>query len=201
MSYLRTINASVSTACPKCHQSPETLHHSLNNCKVSLDRGLYTWRHNEVLKLLSNSLRNKYHSPWEIRCDLMGEEANDTIPSNILATPLKPDATLINRNTNIINLIELTICWDTNHNNARIRKTNRYQELISELSERNWNVRLVTVEIGSRGFTSNETVSQLKTLFPTKNTRKTLIQELNQKALTASYCIFLHRKDSHWSPV
>ena len=47
MSYLRTINARVSAACPKCHQSPETLHHSLNNCKVSLDAGLYTWRHNE----------------------------------------------------------------------------------------------------------------------------------------------------------
>ena len=61
-----------------------------------------------------------------------------------------------------INLIELTICWDTNFNNAEARKTNRYQELAVELSERNWKVNLITLKIGSRGFTSSQTASKLK---------------------------------------
>ena len=37
MSYLRPINVNVSAACPNCSQSPETLLHTLNNCKVSLE--------------------------------------------------------------------------------------------------------------------------------------------------------------------
>ena len=200
MSYLRTINANVSAACPKCHQSPETLLHALNNCKVSLESGLFTWRHNEVLKHLSRSLREEYCDTWEVRCDLPGEEANDTIPQHILVTPLKPDAVIFNRDKRAINLIELTICWDTNFNNAEARKTNRYQELEAELTERNWKVNLITLEIGSRGFTSNQTASKLKILFPRKSTRKNIIQELNRRALAASHCIFMHRKDTNWSP-
>ena len=69
---------------------------------------------------------------WEVRCDLPGEEANDTIPRHILVTPLKPNAVIFNRDKRVNSLIELTICWDTNFDNAEARKTNRYQELEAE---------------------------------------------------------------------
>ena len=141
-----------------------------------------------------------YRGDWEVRCDLPGEEANDTIPPHILVTPLKPDITLHNPLSKTIYIIELTICWDTNFNQAQTRKSNRYAALLAELNEREWKTNLLTFEIGSRGFTSNETASKLKSLFPRKEVRKPIIQELNRRALSASYCIFMHRTASNWTP-
>ena len=118
-----------------------------------------------------------------MRSDLEGEGAGHTIPENLLATPLKPDTAIINQESKTIHLVELTICWDTSHNEAKNRKLQRYSQLQSELEERNWKVILTTVEIGSRGFTSNETAASLRNLCPSKNERKKLIVELNQLAL------------------
>ena len=200
MSYLRTINATTSASCPRCSHSPETLHHALNNCKKALENGLYTWRHNQVLQQINTSLKVNFPTPWIVRSDLEGEEAGHTIPEDILATPLRPDTTIINRVARTIHIVELTICWDTSHANARDRKLQRYAQLRAELEERQWNVIVTTVEIGSRGFTSNETAASLKQLCPSKKHRSNLITKLNQTALSASYCIFIHRNDANWSP-
>ena len=200
MSYLRTINATTSASCPRCNRSPETLHHALNNCNVALESGLYTWRHNQVLQRINVSIKANFPAPWTVRSDLEGEGAGHTIPENLLATPLKPDTTIINQESKTIHLVELTICWDTSHNEAKNRKLQRYSQLQSELEERNWKVILTTVEIGSRGFTSNETAASLRNLCPSKNERKKLIVELNQLALSASYCLFIQRQNANWNP-
>ena len=97
MSYLRAINATTATSCPRCRHSPETLHHALNNCKKALENGLYTWRHNQVLQRINTSLKDNFPTPWIVRSDLEGEGAGHTIPEDILITPLKPDTTIVNR--------------------------------------------------------------------------------------------------------
>ena len=50
-SYLQTIDASVSTDCPKCHQLLRLVL-CIEKGMVLLDGGLYTWRQNEVLNTL-----------------------------------------------------------------------------------------------------------------------------------------------------
>ena len=42
--------------CHKCGKKG-SLRHILSNCQVSLVEGLYTWRHNEILKVLSNAVK------------------------------------------------------------------------------------------------------------------------------------------------
>ena len=52
-----------SPICTLCYTGKGTLHHILNNCKVSLDQGRYTWRHDQVLSVLVNQITCKLKSP------------------------------------------------------------------------------------------------------------------------------------------
>ena len=61
-----------------------------------------------------------------------------TIPEDILITDQRPDVSIINRIDKKIELTELSICWDQDYAQARMRKENRYQQLISDLDERGW---------------------------------------------------------------
>ena len=199
MSYLLRINRAMSSACPRCGKSPETLHHALNNCTNALENGLYTWRHNKVLSVLHLACSEEFPEPWEVRVDL-ATNPRDTIPSDIIPTMQRPDLTLINRQEKEFILVELTICWDIYHQPAKERKEQRYASLTSELNELGWKSQLLTIEIGSRGYSSNDTASNLKKLFNKKKQRSNLLTRMNQEAITASYCIFIHRKDLSWSP-
>lgn len=200
MSYLHKINRATTRNCPRCGRSPETLHHALNNCPKALQQGIFTWRHNEVLAHIYAELLKTSGELWEIRADIAVDPSTETIPSDILVTPLKPDATMINRTNKSLVLIELTICWDSNFENARSRKQQRYSELLAELEENDWKCQLATIEIGSRGFSSNSTATQLKSLFKDKFMRAKVLTRLNQIALSCSYCIFIHRNNRDWSP-
>ena len=51
-------------------------------------------------------------------------------------------------------VIELTICFETNYEEASTRKTNRYTDLMEQISGSNFDGELVTLEVGSRGFLS-----------------------------------------------
>ena len=201
MSYLKKINKTMSTNCPRCNHSPETLHHVLNNCPVALEKGLYTWRHNRVLDDLYKAATSNFDPPWDVRADLAASAAGDTIPHDVLCTPLKPDLTVIQKESKEIFLVELTICWDTGFQQAQTRKLERYQELVAELEEGGWKSTLITLEVGSRGFTGNRTATSLRKLFPKKKTRASLLTKMNQSALTGSYAIFIQRNNPIWDPV
>ena len=137
MSYLYKIGKKISSNCPRCGNSPETLHHSLNSCRKALEDGLYTWRHNMVLDQLYSSLQEAMDSDWEIRADLSASTPGATVPPDILLTQLKPDIITVNKTSRRINLVELTVCWDVYHHQAQERKEERYTELAAELKELN----------------------------------------------------------------
>ena len=143
-SYLSKIDPRISPKCEKCDKTPQTLHHILNFCSHSLESGLYTWRHNNVLKELKESLQTELSESWEIRADLgnlKGTQCN-TIPLDVLPTTSRPDICLINRNTKEISLLELTICWDLSHGESEKRKEEKYAPLVAELVENGWKVLL-----------------------------------------------------------
>ena len=50
----------------------ETLHHVLNHCQVMLEQGRYTWRHNSVLRIILDTLKEISDSLWTLYCDLAG---------------------------------------------------------------------------------------------------------------------------------
>ncbi|XP_072042835.1 uncharacterized protein [Amphiura filiformis] len=105
----------MNTKCDLCGKK-ETLQHVLNNCKVMLQQGRYTWRHNSVLRIILDTLREVSDSSWTFYCDLAGacKVAGTTIPPDILATQQRPDLVLVNRPSKKIIVIELTIPFEQN---------------------------------------------------------------------------------------
>ena len=84
------------TKCDLCGRK-ETLQHVINNCRIMLDQGRYTWRHNSVLRIILDSLQDVSAPSWKIYCDLEGASkiAGTTIPPDILPTQQRPDLVLI----------------------------------------------------------------------------------------------------------
>ena len=74
--------------CPLCSQR-QTLLHVLNNCPVLLNKGLYTHRHDSILRILYNMARLKLPKENIIYADL---ECSDVpFPSHIINSRLRPD--------------------------------------------------------------------------------------------------------------
>ena len=208
-SYLKRINRITDNACHLCGHKPESLKHVLNSCQFSLRNGRYGWRHDSVLQYLRDALQAHVGNSQNttITADLPNmysggaAQSVNTIPEDVLLTEQRPDITLIDREARNITLIELSICWDQDNAQARARKENRYEPLISEIIERRWKANLITLEIGSRGFSGNSTANALKKLLPSKRIRGSTLTKLNQIAINCSHKIFQERSNELWIPL
>ena len=64
--------------------------------------------------------KTKDQTNLEIYADLAGSRVNGvTIPNDIVLTERKPDLVIINRSTKKVDLVELTVPWDTRTDNAK----------------------------------------------------------------------------------
>ncbi|XP_078700698.1 uncharacterized protein LOC144927246 [Branchiostoma floridae x Branchiostoma belcheri] len=118
----------LSPKCPLC-KGRQTLRHVLNMCPVAL-KDRYTWRHNSVLMELVSTLKlwhAKSNPEVIIRCDLSPDYleggTHTTIPPDILPTPLVPDITVQDPVKRTLTLIELTVPFDQNAQDAEDRKS------------------------------------------------------------------------------
>ena len=137
---------------------PETLLHVVAGCKVYLEQGRYTWRHNSALNFLATSLKAIEGPP--LFADIPGFSS----PSIITGDNLRPDL-LLRTKENILYVLELTIGFKTNLNCNAERKNAR---LVSDLRPRFKSVIFVNLSISSLGFSATHAAHSLKcvTLFP-----------------------------------
>ena len=142
----------LNTKCNLCGNH-ETLHHVLNHCKIMLDQGRYTWRHNSVLRIIMDTLKDISDQSWKFYCDLDGATkiAGTTIPPDILPTQQRPDLVLINESSKSIIIIELSIPFEQNIHKTHDYKQNKYASLTADLQEQGYDAKLFCIEIGSRG--------------------------------------------------
>ena len=194
--------------CSLCGNN-ETLMHVLNNCKIMLDQGRYTWRHNSVLRTIKDSLKNITDHSWKIYCDLADatKTAGTTIPPEILPTQQRPDLVLINEGSKSIVIIELSIPFEQNIQKAHVYKENKYASLVSDLQEQGYDTNLFCVEIGSRGLISSSNKMSLNSIFklvankktPVKRVFNKFLKTVSQCAIVHSYSIFYSKYDEDWA--
>ena len=186
--------------CSHC-KSRETLHHTLNNCPVMLDR--YLWRHNSVLWYLFHSIReNADVQTWEVSVDLPGHhKGNTTVPVNVTVTTLKPDMVLYSAQNNEVILFELTVPFETNADNAHSMKVQRYQELINDIESKGIRVFYYATEIGSRGYINKDNIQRLKDLLKqvkfTGRVKDTMTT-ISKISLLSSFVIFHSKFEEQW---
>ena len=173
----------------------------LSNCKVSLNQGRWTWRHDNLLHYISQVLdKTKY----EVYVDIPGHQTPNggTVPTDVLVTGDRPDVVIIDREKKTCNIFELTVPYDveTNINAAQLRKKNKYAYFLTDVTSLAPTV--TPFEVATRGFVSTQNRDRLKLLhkFCKRNVKlKTFIENLSALAVNSSYYLFVCRKEPVFS--
>ena len=197
---------SSSNKCKNCSNT-ETLHHCLNNCSVQLDQGRYTWRHNNILKYfveLSNSgLANDPSKPRVIHDipNVTGFANGSTIPTKCTQTALKPDLCIYWENMKKLFILELTVPFETGIEKAHAYKTNKYAPIVSDIQNNGINVTFLAIEVGSRGFVSEENSKRLKSFLSTISKPvnfKKCRDKTSKIAIVSSFVLYHAKEEKTW---
>jgi len=113
---------------------------------VERDLCCYNHRHDAVLQELVNFVKLKLPPATNLTADI-NEYA---FPTHIVSTDLRPDIVWWDDRQKSLMLIELTISYETNFNDAAERKEVKYEELITGAQTSGYDAELITLEVGSR---------------------------------------------------
>ena len=182
-----------------------TLWHVLNSCKVMLNSGRYTWRHDNVLHYLAKILSDNKKDNIQFFVDIPNYNINgSTLPPNVVVTNLRPDIVFIDSNTSppTVSLYELTCPLEPNISSANSFKRDKYQSLKSDIESNGYTCHVVPFECGSRGFIPRRVKLILCSMFKSYSTVKTpssYIKNISKICLLSSFSIFHARKEKSWT--
>ena len=195
----------VDSRCKLCTHSPCTLGHLLSNCKVALDQGRFTFRHDQVLQYLLKTLAAPGLEGLIFHSDLEGwKVGGGSIPPEIIVTAQRPDLVILDkrRTPTEIHLVELTVPFDTNEGieKAKERKSERYAALASDIREQGLKCHLHTLEIGTRGYISPRNRGTITHLCKLAGMRKVkeVLSNCSKQALLGSKAIYNARNSPDW---
>ena len=195
---------SMSTKCKACGNY-ETLHHVLNHCSKFLQQGRYTWRHNNILQFISKTLKANTSDDVQIFCDLEGQKStNTTVPTSCLVTNQIPDLCVYSKNEDqqSLTVIELTVPFELNAENAHKMKTEKYASLIADLEANNVFTNFITIEVGSRGYLNPKNMNSLKDILKICNSHisfKDIRNSISKLALISSFVIYHAKNEPSWN--
>lgn len=194
--------------CSHC-KNKETLNHVLNCCKNFLDQGRYTWRHNNILNYIIKVSRAGFsrsdQDPPTIIHDIPGcpgFASGSTIPTECSPTNLIPDLCIFWKELRKLVILELSVPFETNISNAHSFKSNKYAPLISDIQGNDFEVSYFAIEIGSRGFISQENLARLKTFLSFVNKPvpfKLFRDNLSKLAVISSFVIYHAKHENTWN--
>ena len=195
----------ISDKCKHCGNK-ETLHHVLNSCQTALQDGRFTWRHDNLLRYLIDLIHEGIKkTEAQIFADLdippFKKTGASTIPNECTQTNLRPDICVLWKNLRKILLFELSVPFELNIDKAHDYKTQKYTPLLTDLEENGYDVTLICLEIGSRGFVSQGNEARLRKLLsvidrPVKF--KTVRHSLSKLATISSFVIYSAKNEPSW---
>ena len=172
-----------SSMCQLCHEPNQSLLHVLNNCSMGLQLCRYNERHDEVIKVIANSIQNILPSTTKLTTDLGGEYH---FPSHVASTDLRPDIVWWDDTSRTITLIELTVCLESCFDDAKQRKEDRYADLLHALRRAQYKACLVMQEVGSRGLLKEQLHLDTKTF-------QSMLIQISSVAGAASFKVWCTR--------
>ena len=117
----------------------------MSNCGSNFSLTRYKERHDRVLSILTTWILRNCKSDRDIYVDLDEEKYR---PLSELFVSLRPDIALLTAD-GIIDILELTICHETNLTQSRIYKDSKYTDLRNNLKPAfsNHSINVYNVEI------------------------------------------------------
>ena len=182
--------------CDKCKLcgNKGTTNHMLNCCKVMLDTGRYTWRHNNLVHFIVTNVDKRF----TVYSDLPGFEApgGGTIPPALCVTNLKPDIVIQDTQTKTLHIYELNMPLTRNIDIRHQEKTQKYTPFLTDIT--GYKCTLNCFEVTSTGFINNRnktTLHNLHKLMRKELKKADFMNNLNSLAWYGSYQIWLSREN------
>ena len=182
----------LSGQCKLCSQR-QTLLHILNHCQVVLGLRRFNIRHDNMLKIIFDQLQHQCAQEFQIAADLPG--STYSFPSFVASTDMHPDIVMWSNAKQVMILVELTVCFETNLVDASLRKAKSiYQNLHEACTANGYSTSLVTLEVRSRGFLNIHGFQKLFEHFPlSKEEKISLLKYVTKEAILGSQRIWTAR--------
>ena len=172
-----------SASCNLCGQQ-QSLLHVLNACPYALEKRRHNDRHDGILESIYIFLKKLLPPSQNVTADLPNLQYS--FPQQIACTDSHPD--LVVWDQSAITIIEFTVPFEFCFDAAVARKTSRYLKLLASCREAGFCSKLITIEVGSRGFINTTSFDAFHAAFPTKCTEKeSLERDMVRKCLMESY--------------
>ena len=220
--------------CALCKWKNCTLQHIICSCKVALEQGRISWRHDSLLSIIVKRIKESklVHRPtnnvtasttvkfvkegekvkkrkktapsyWSIEDDwkiLMDtRQSQYRIPPEIASSNLRPDICIYSPKGRKVCFIELTSPSEENIYTWKLKKRQKYIDLVEEAKNNGFTATCRTIEIGARGFISQSSMNVF-TLFGCSYKKKdTIRRELSKTAIRCSHFIWINRENPSWS--
>ena len=127
------------------------------------------------------------YTDWELLADI---NKKLVFPPHISVTSLRPDMVMWSNASQQVNLIELTVPWEDNLEEAHERKKTKYDALRDDCERNGWSCNVLPVEMGCRGYTGRSLSAYLRGIGLKGKKHKRTTRELEAAAEAASSWIW-----------
>ena len=119
---------------------------------------------------------------------------NYSFPLHIASTDLRPDMVWWDDAAKNLQMVELTVPFETGFQAAAERKETNYEDLVNRARQAGYNTHLITVEVGARGVPHMAGFRKLKQEIGLNRTElSSLLSSVSQKAIEGSFQIWCSR--------
>jgi len=134
---------------------------------------------------------------WKLLVDLPG--SNYVFPPEIYSTAERPDILIWSVQLHEVLLVELTCPAEEGIKAAQVRKEGRYLPLLDNITRNtSWKPKLLTVEVGVRGFVASNSRQAFLRLGLPRQKVSALCKKLASTAAKCSYTIYLAANSKVW---
>ena len=147
---------------------------------------------NPNMKLLNGA------SDWKVSADL---KTSLQFPVHIIQTEKQHNIVAWSDSKKSVLLIELTVPWKENQEEAHEQEKNRYETLRAYCVEKGWICHVIPIEVCSHGFLGDSVISFLSKITITGRSLKVASNRLQTTAQYASSWIWLKYMRNHHSHV
>ena len=182
-----------------------TFKHILNICPTFLMQRRFDFRQDSVLATISRTLQTtKTREGPAIYADLdKFRIGGRTIPPSIRPTILQPVLIVVDKESKIVWIHELSVAFEDNFKTGHGYKLNKYRELKDDIIQNGWKCHLEPISVGSRWLVPFFTKQILRTLFKNLGSNfwmRKLIKMVSKTVLIGSHIIWLARNDPNRRP-
>ena len=234
---LRRWGKQFQASCTLCKWKNCTLLHILCSCRVALEQGRISFRHDSVLgcivkwiksSLLDNKQRNyqtteesdksirfvkegtkiprkkprkassywNNFDDWKVLHDSRTKQYQ--IPPCIVSSSLRPDICLYSVKGKKVCFIELTSPAEENIQLWKIKKRQKYLDLVEEAKTNGFSACCRTIEVGARGFVSKSSLNIFSLLGFSGKQKNDVRREMSRVAIRCSHFIWISRDNPTW---